>query len=277
MSARLRNPYSNVRACRKFNAHTWILPILGILATSASCGPIAKSAFKTNRFAAPSEREDSLPSASEQASPVSAQPAGLTPVLEVRKPLPITYITRVVDASSLESLRTYLIDSEGLTEALFGTSQGPAPSPSPSASGGATPPAAGRITTVSAFSESYSLNESQLEALQTRGSVDLTLPELPVGMSPDRITGVFHVVQNDEFELMEEDEGLATELDLFKAETGYQGTLRTRLDPAQDQSTASTLSRTVRVELELEATLQGPVTAGSKSETASVPGTVSTR
>jgi len=127
------------------------------------------------------------------------------------------------------------------------------------------------------MTESIELTEEQLEALQGTGRVELVLPELPVGMSPSKITGVFHVIQNDEFELLEEDDEFSTELDLFKNDQGYQGTLRTIQDPAQDQKTASTLSRLVRVDIEVEAALQGPIAGGPKAETVSVPGTVSAR
>ncbi len=279
MSSRLRFPKAASRSSTKRGARAWMLAGLGILAAGTSCGPIAKSAFKTNRFAAPTEREEAPSTPNEQGLTGSGQSSGLTPVLEVRKPLAITYITRVVDAAALESVRTLWSESADLTEALFATpsSSAPSPSPAPSTTGGASAADANRVLTSWVISETKTLDEDQLDTLQARGIVEIALPELPVGMSPSKVTGIFHVIQNDEFELLEEDEGFRTELDLFKAESGYHGTLRTRLDPVQDLKTASTLSRTVRVDLEIEATLLGPVTAGSKAETASVPGTTSTR
>ena len=241
MSPNPRLPRSKESFIRAFRARAWLISGAALAGFALNgCAPVAQSILKGARLAAPAPHSEEITNqgAGQQDTTAESAGSGSTPVIkDLQKPLAISYITEVVDAL------------EG-SDALARVAPISAPSTTPSTLTETLDESGKRLT--------VSLSENEVSQLQESGAVEFLISPLPTGTSIAKITGRFHVIQQEQ-ELIEEDEGFETELSVYLQETGLKGSLRTRESPLTHFETASTLSRLIRVELLIELDTLGPI------------------
>ena len=227
-----RNDFVRRRALRQ--------KISGLILISAltSCSPVAESILKTSRFASARPSSPGNP-AQEVVAPLA--PAEIASQWRSD----FNYIIELVDASGRIQM-----DDEPETES--GTRL--ALQPSVSGQPAATPTSESETTTGSDSSATQTiditLTDEQLDQFREEGTVEVSVPSAGHNWELEKVRARFHVIQS-ELELIEDDEEFSTSASLRNQD--QQLTVRLTVKGSlEDVKVHSTLSRLVRVELELE-------------------------
>jgi hypothetical protein len=236
VSIQLFNRYQSSAVAQKRAVAQKVSGLILISALTA-CSPIAESILKTSRFA--SARPN---------TPIGPTQA----VLDPRSPLEeggewrtdFSYLSELVDASEWAS---YVNEADSALNLR---------SVPHSASGLGSDDVATASESRAALNHSatqtieIALNEEQLDEFREEGSVEINLPSVGESWQLEKVRARFHVIQS-ELELIEGDEDFSTSASIRTHDQNL--TIRVSVKGSiEDPNVHSTLSRLVRLELELE-------------------------